>query len=642
MKISTVMPGQLRGEGLIGFRSLDGLREQRLTDYALLKGRHYMARTSGLYGRADRQPVNLTQQLVRTLTPFVAMNAPLADVTPMRADLEFEAAVRKQVHDYNAQAMKLHEVYQDGATEAFMSGVAFFLNGIKTGGETYAAGNRRLDMGQTFTRLLDLDDVAVDPMAKTLDGARFFAYRYTISRQEAIDAIEDGVYGAAPEDYEDGILPNPHIASPAEARHILEHCTSVEGYPKRGERVDENDGEWATSGDRLDETIILWDFVLYAHGQVWICTLPGEPGQQQPFGVAGDVDKYLAMFRWRGPASGPVTRLTFLRVPFNKMPLALAQMQRDLAEIADLLANKTFRQLIRTKNVVVYDGSAENMVMAMKKAPEGGYIRGNPQAVTTIQDGGLIGDMMPGTQFFRDEWQMAVGNLALASGTGDTGKTATAFEGLMSRVQAFLDFLRSRVEQAATDNLQIHDWYLSNNPQFITQVRQTIGRAPFAMTADVTIAAAGAQLPMGMQPDYVMQGTPADFAIKTRAFSMQYTNPIVSAQQVMTALQEVIPAVLATGMDPRPPITILARKLNEPELEMLIPDPMTQILLEQKQAAAAAAAADPTGQGANRPNSADAGPAGRRLPQASRAMRPGPGQGSPRPQRTPQPQGAAA
>lgn len=656
MKISQLTPAKARGEGQLGFRHLDGNREQSLVDYNLLKGRHYMQRTGGMYGRGDRQPVNLLQQLIRTLTPFLAMNAPLADVTPLRADLEFEATVRKQIHDRDSQRLKLHEVYQDATTAAILSGVSFTLNGIKSGGDTYTSQNRTLDMGQEFVRLLDLDDVLLDASAKTLANMRLFGHRYSVARQDALDAVADGCYGAKPEDYEDGMLPNDSIATPEEATEILSHCTAVEGQPKSGERVDQNDGEQYASGERLEETILLWDLIFYMNGQVWIVTLPAEPGQQEVFGIPGGIDKFLACYQWRGPASGPVNALTFLRVPFNKMPLALAQMQRDLAEIADLLANKTFRQLIRTKNVVVYDGSAENMAMAMKKSAEGGYIRGNPQSVVTVKDGGLIADMMPGTQFFRDEWQNAVGNLALASGTGDTGKTATAFEGLMSRVQAFLDFLRTRVEQLATDDLRVRDWYLTQNPAWRQNVQQIIGQAPAAVTANVTVANPGAQEQPGQEPpDYVMQGSSEDFSTKVRMFSMQYTSPVISAQQIQATIETVVPVIIqmqATGaFNGRAAMSILARKLNEPELENLLIDPMLTMLQQQEQQNVMPGIdQDPTGQGDNQSYGQDQGPAGKRVPgklrSDQRAMRPGPGQGSPRPmqmaQRPPQTAGAAA
>lgn len=647
MKVSSITPAQLgRGEGQLGYRALDGSREQRLIDYGLLKGRHYLARAGQMYGVSDKQPVNLLQQLVRTMVPFLAPNAPLADVTPLRADLEFEAQVRKQIHDRDAQRLKLHEIYQDAVTETLLAGVAFTLNGIKSGGETYVSQNRTLDMGQEFCRLLDLDDVILDPMAKTLDNMRFMGHRYPVSKQDAIDAIAEGCYGAVPEDYEDGQLPNPNIATPEEAAAILEACTTIEDYPRRGERVDENDGMWTSSAERLDETILLWDMVCYINGQVWIFTLPAEPGKADVFGNPGkDLDKFLACYRWRGPASGPINRLTFIRVPFNKMPLAVAQMQRDLAEIADLLANKTMRQLLATKTLTIYDGASENMAMAMKSAPQSGYIRGNPKSVQTVQQGGMIADMMPGTQYFADQWQQATGNLAMAAGTGDTGKTATAFEGIMGRIQGFLDFLRTRVEQLATDDLRVRSFYLSNNPAMQRTVQQTIGQGPGAITASVGVANPGApQQPGQPPPDYTMQGTHEDFDVNVRSFSMAYTNPAISAKQIQDAMQNVLPAIMqlaAMGqIDPRAAITILARKLNEPDFENLVPDPLIQMLQQQESAMLPQMAADPSGMGDNQ-DYGDVGPSGRRVPGAqreqTRAMRPGPGQGSPRPQTTPQP-----
>jgi len=642
MKISTIQPVGVRGEVQLGFRAWDGAREQRQIDYGLYKGRHYLARAAGTtmsMRGGDRQPVNLSQQMIKTMLAFLAMNAPLADVTPLRADLEFEATVRKQIHDRDSARMRLDEVYQDALIEGMLTGVAFTLNGIKSGGDVFTSGNRRLDMGQEFTRVLDLDDISCDASAKSLDALRIFAHRYPVSLEDALEGCETGVYGAVPEDYEDLTLPNEHIATPEEAATILSACTQIESMQRRGDRVDQNDGEWSQGYDRMDKTILLWDVILYMHGETWIVTLPAEPGQQMVVGQPGGIDKFLACYKWRGPSSGPVNRLTFVRVPFNKMPLALSQMQRDLAEVADLLANKTFRQLIQTRNMVVYEGSSENMAMAMKTAQQGAFIRGNPATVKNIQTGGMVPDMMPGTQYFMDQWQQATGNLALAAGTGDTGKTATAFEGLMSRVQGFLDFLRTRLEQLATDDLNIRSWYLTNNPLFQRTFNTTIGTPPAAITASVQVANPGAPMaqpgPMGEPPqaDYVMQGKHEDFDHKVRSFSMQFMNPAISAQQYMAAVTNVIPAILQmipAGLNGQLAMSVLARKLNEPELAMLLPDPITMMLQQATAGAAQQADQDPAGDGSNAKN---AGPAGSKMPggPSNRSMTPGPGTGSPRP-----------
>ena len=682
MKIANLIPSKLRGEGNLGFKSINPWRQQRKIDYDLFKGRHFGTPTAfGMAshsGRAsDYQPVNLHQQLVRAMVPTLAMQCPMADVTTKRADLLFECEVRQQVYDAQAQELRLHEVYREAATDALLSPCAFTLNLVKAGGEQYATGNTSLDMGKDCTRLIDLDDIAVDPNAKSLTrDRRFIAHRYPVDRQDAIDGIEEGCYGALPEDYEDGILPSEHICTPEEAHADIMAATAVEHAGQRGERVDVNDGDrsWSSGEERMAETIMLWDVVLYLNGQVWIVTMIADPGMTDPF-PATPSNKFLACYRWRGPKQGPVNVLTFLNVPFNKMGLSLAMMQRDLAEASDIIANKLFRQVVRTKTMTVYRGDQENMAAQMRRSSEGGYIRGDPQGIATFQDGGMVPEMVPAAQFFGDHWQNTVGNMALASGAADTGKTATAFEGLMSRVQGWLDYLRTCIEQLATDDLQVRAYTLSQNPLFKQRIMKTFGDGQMAIALSLVAMnqppqapqmgapgtpqagpAFGGQLPGAMPgammgqpmpppipPDiFVMQGQPEDFDIKCRAYSMQYQNPVIQAQMVMKALAETIPACLQSGLPPGPALKILARKLNEPELEDLVPDPVSEMMAAQADSMAAVMGDNPRGES---PGYQQHGPSGRKVPggkpPAGRAMSPGPGTGSPRPMRTPKPMAVA-
>ncbi len=146
--------------------------------------------------------------------------------------------------------------------------------------------------------------------------------------------------------------------------------------------------------------------------------------------------------------------------------------------------------------------------------------------------------------------------------------------------------------------------------------------------------------PMGEPPqaDYVMKGQHEDFDFRVRAFSMQFQNPAISAQQYMQAIEQVVPAILQMipmGLNGQLAMTVLARKLNEPELAMLLPDPITMQLQQLTAGAQQQADQDPAGDGSNQTNAQNAGPAGNRLPASQRgqgrAMTPGPGTGSPRP-----------
>lgn len=623
MKISRLEPAKLRGECTLGFRGLEWARSQGRIEYSQYKGRHYGVSNDGIGGRGGMQPVNLHQSLVRTMVPFLAPNAPLSDVTPLHIGLTFEAELRQDIYDRQAEELRLQDVYQDAVIDCLLRGMAFTLNGVKSGGDEFTSKSTSLDMGKEFCRLIDLDDISIDPNAKSIFERRFIAHRYTVDKQDALDAVDAGCYGAEPQDYEDGILPNDHIATREEAKEIIEGLTPLESATNRADRIDTNQGDFYAGTERLGETVMLWDVVLYLNGQVWIVTLPANPGMTDPF-ATGSPDKFLACYRWNGPASGPINTLSFLRVPFNKMPLSLAQMQRDLAEIVDTLSNKTFRQMLRTKTLTIYAGSAENMAMAMRRSSEGGYIRGDPASVKTVQDGGLIADMMPGTQYFRDEWQNATGNMALASGSGDVGKTATAFEGLMQRIQGFLDFLRGKVEQLATDDLKVRAWFLGQNPVFKQRVQKTIGQgmATVGLSMDVMNPQGGMGGPgMPAQPGtYTLQGDTTDFEMRTRAFSMSYNSPVVQAQLIMQALSETIPMALQAGLDPKPTLSLLAKKLNTPELEQLVPDPISAMMAQQEAAMAAVMAGDPNGDGPDSDYGSQEGPAGRRLPANQRAQ----------------------
>ena len=80
--VAFLKPSAVRSEGNAGYRRLEPHRAQRRLGYAKFTGRHYMTMPDQVQPKPN--PVNLTQQHIRTLLPFLAFDNPRADVVPFR------------------------------------------------------------------------------------------------------------------------------------------------------------------------------------------------------------------------------------------------------------------------------------------------------------------------------------------------------------------------------------------------------------------------------------------------------------------------------------------------------------------------------------------------------------------------------
>jgi hypothetical protein len=275
--------------------------------------------------------------------------------------------------------------------------------------------------------------------------------------------------------------------------------------------------------------------------------------------------------------------------------------------VADLLTNKIVSQLLNTKLVTIYDSSAEDEAMQVKKAPGDAMIRGNPTAFGQVKHGGLLNEMLPGVEWINQKWQEQAGNPGLATGTTDTPmRTAAAFNGLMARVQSITEDLRRQVEAFATENLRKRMWFVENNPQLQRRVPITIGRDPYKLTIDAELTAK------------TKRGDHTSFVYKTRAYSMQYRDPSVVAQQQLAFITQALPSILQMqalfGVDAKGIVRSFAQRLDMEELENFIPDPLWAHEAEVMRQLGPQLANDPAGVG-RQPNSTPA--AGVKMPRNS-------------------------
>ncbi len=561
--LDVLTPSALRGEGRAGYLRLAGHRYQRARAYEWWRGRHDgMAQT-----RTRRKPVNLTQQQVRTLVTYLAFRAPGADITPLDVQHQWQAKIEATIADKDAKRLNLTTLYQLSIIDCILSGVTFHQVGVKAGGQKNVTGQRALEDGQEFEAMIDFDDITIDPFAKTLREARFIGYRYYVPLSEALEGCEAGQYGADEQDYEDGQLPvdREYIATKDEAREILNTLIPRELYHANNDQVAMQGDMHITTGDKIENTITLWDYVIYDSGQTWIVTMAGRPGSEWP--MAGD-EKFLAVWRWDGAGRGPLTWLSLMPSPWSIIDMPLEQMQRDLAEVADLIANKICTQLLDTKTVSIYAPGAEAEAVQIRDAKQNAMLKGNPKGVTTHQVGGLIPEMIPGAEWIDQKWEQQGGAMGLASGTRETSeRTATAYNGQMVGTQGYMEFLRSRVEDWASANLELRMFYVKANPNLQRMVMMTEGQAPYQVS-----------IPGRLTPE---SAPISGFTYKVKAYSMTFVDPAVQSEQLINVLTQVVPSIMqlqaTMGIDARTAIRMVAEKMSMPELEAVIPDVMWMI-----------------------------------------------------------------
>lgn len=541
-----------------GYQSFSDYREQRKTSYDRTWGRHYNKPVRKRVSTEDRaQPINLSLQQVRTLAPRIAMKNPRVSVGQKSTLLELDARLIKAALDQEAESLKLGELYLTATIDFMIGGIALSRTGLKTSTKLGAAHNEGLDPGETYETLFSFDDWCCDPYARSFQEMRWEAYRTRVSKSKA---IEQGLYGQQP-----GVPQvNGNVATPEEAAAMIEGAHAVhERIGTSSGHVEDLSMRNVDSGsyDDVDEQFEVWHIIVYDDGQTYeFAMLGGYDDSDNVVDVSQD--KFLMAVPYDGPEEGPIDRLTALPVPFNLLPLSLEQMQADLALVADLLANKLIQQLLRAKSNLLHKPSNRDEALTLLKARDGAPIpTSDPTGMVWAKYEPMLKEIVPGIEFVMANWNNATSNMQLAAGTNDVGETATAFSGLMARVEGWLTFLRDRVQQWASRNARRRAWYMLNNPEYATVVPIDLGQGlviqvPFS-TADT-------------------EGNYLDFVFEVDAFGSDAHSPELKATRLIELFQGVVPVLIemhvAGLLDGLKALRILSKHLDLPELEQVLPD----------------------------------------------------------------------
>ena len=552
--LMSLTPQDLRDAIEDGYDNLEPVRDYRNSAWAGFRSKHHRSSEGG-----KASALNLSMQQAKTLLAMLAFNNPGADATPQVGGLEMEAKLLSQMLNADAASMRLSDNYQVLLLDTIFTGFAINKIALKAGSMGKSNSGTEVDPGETFEEWVDLDDYAEDPTARAYRELNWAATRVRVNRMRA---IQQRLFGRDQMDVGFGTVPNPHLLGREEAADIIRGATSSDSSGQRGRMSDmgEKTQSNVTYGTLFDQ-IELWEVYLRFEGTTYLVILPAEPGSS---GVVGATDGFLAFDAIDGVEDGPLERLSLIPDVLCT-PASVDAMQRDLATAADVVAAKIIRQVRKADNAVVYDPGEEALARMIRKGGGDGWYPGNPKAVNTVKFGGLLPEIIPSLETMMSWWNDQTAGMQSAAGLRDVGKTATAFSGLMSRVQAFLEYLRSRIEDFATRCLRRRAYFLVTNPNMQRVLKLEI--------------MPGMSIPMIYAAD-LREGKFLDFTFKVQPYSMQFRDPAIQAQELAVAFTQVIPAIAQLGamgiIDPRMAIRMYGRKSGMDGLDQIIPDPMLQ------------------------------------------------------------------
>jgi hypothetical protein len=538
-----------------GFEDLQWARELRVKAIREFAGRHY-----GENPDDEQRVVNLIAQSGTVLSAHLTEERISHKISPKLASLRYESEKVRIMLDQLGEEMDLVEKDEELITDAILGGMGIQKLGLKAGQDSYKMDPVEVPRAEPYAENVSLDDYVCDGAAKHLRGVYFEGHRSRIARDEALQLVEDGIYGRDPEEYEEGEEPIEFLATREEAIQLINDCPRL-GADGRGVQ----DPAEAISQDldpkrfELVDTIELWDLVVYC----------SDGPKQVTMATGAGATKYLAVSDYPTPEMSPYHKLCFLKVPDNKMPMALVALWGDVHEAAKKVGNKIVRQIIKAKRNYVYRADQEDEAMATKKAMDQEFIKGDPAGIAAIDYGGVIKDLYPGVEWLTGQFNNASGNIQLLNGQGEISDTATEAQYAQGNAHKNVRRMQYKVRCFRRKRAKHLAWLKLSDPMMDEVLPY---RMPGGKLVDLRLSAE------------TREGDYLDYLYDIETDTSAQSDPAIEtkrAVEMFGVLGQLMPFVQAGILDGLEIMRILSRRFGVEDLDKAILDPVMQQISQQ-------------------------------------------------------------
>lgn len=530
-------PSQAQDAIEAGYQRFHDDREYRQNQYEYYSTRWWGKRDEAKLSR----PINLISQMVHAYVPQLVPRTFKPVHKPKRAGLQGEARKLDILVDNGlAEQNAIEEIYEPAVIDAMFSPFATLYTGLRGGSRVLTVDLQDVDPGEPFTEFIDFDCVAVDPNAKTVRQALWFAHKYRVPRHWL---LESGAFQGA----EDLINNLP----------AFENVVSQTSQQTEALSVGNMDRQWA-----MFDTVELWNIVIYDHNRMYEGTIP-----PRDYGPA----EWLRFEPWNGPDGGPYDHLSFYRVPGNLPAVPPVAFCRDIAESGDALMRKVIGQAERSKVVLGYRGGAEDDAASVANAADGSSQKMEDPSSTQVFKLDMIhGDVAKILEVVQVGYNNVSGGVQAMAGTEKLADTLGQEEILNQNANQRVIYMSGKVKAMIRSNLRKQSYYYQTDPVANYPVQMKVpGLGPVDMSYDAS----------------TRRGGPADYSYEVQILDSIGQDPNLQAKRViefLMALGNLLPMAQMGLIDIRALAIELAPKYGIDNIDEIMPDPM--MMLQRMQA----------------------------------------------------------
>ncbi len=483
-----------------GFERINRYRKARAMFIKEFVGQYYQS-TKGLTGD---EPINLIFQTIRAWVPNLVMKNPINEVITRYTSQEPYAELLSLALDQVEQDLKLKQVLRGWVVGALF-GLGIIKVGIAASGEMIQFGDKKIDPGQVYAELVDLDDFVMDPVCTSLSKSTFLGSRIRVPRQLLLDT--DG--------YDHDLVKQLPLSK-------ITTNEKIEDLSKRNTAV----MEMYTLQDFVDVVEL---FVPEANALV---TIP-DPKQIT-------FDNYLRLTDFNGPKEGPYKFLSFTPpVPNNPLPIAPVSLWYDLHKMANRMFQKTMDQADRQKDLLLYNPANPDDAQDILDAKDGDVIASSdPRSAAVYSYGGqnrsnevMLQSLQVWYNYIAGNPDQMAGNMT--QGTKGTKETATRSSILQANANISIEDARDILYDGAAEISQGIAWYLHTDPLInLPLMKRTTG---------------GEQVQLWLTPEQ-RSGDFLKFVFRIVARSMSRLDPAIKSKRIVEFGTSLIPALINAAM----------------------------------------------------------------------------------------------